>query len=324
MQAQSALKEAKKLAQRSHVSVGEREKVIIDDLASLRALRADVEAQLTHTLNFRSTLDPVEADAIQSTFEKSMKLRHQIEKIGHSAEEFSLWCHKKGIYSENGGEIGQLDRELQNLRWSTRLDAQYPRLSTEPLRWRDDKGLPRLLPFSFYSPTTRLSVHSGWCEIVAGDHGFHRESQKLLENCYEDVFKLMEMRATEIAKHNWWRSYLFWQETTYEVSIEARFHGVIPTEIKKKIDEHKRVFNDLSLWFESDIFLIAEPQELKLSEEVKGRTKRLPKIRIPFIDPDPLVVVYYPGIDPKSFWLICDFDTTPVEEAMELYLANPR
>jgi len=77
-------------------------------------------------------------------------------------------------------------------------------------------------------------------------------------------------------------------------TITATFSGLIPPEIKEKIKEVKGMFDQL--------FIIAEPEGF-----VKSETAIVPK-------GDPLLVGW--KNDSKTLWLIADFDTTAVEDAM--------
>lgn len=77
-------------------------------------------------------------------------------------------------------------------------------------------------------------------------------------------------------------------------SITATFNGIIPDNIKEKIKEVKGMFDQL--------FIIAEPTGF-----VKSSTAIVPKGY-------PLLVGW--KNDTKTLWLIADFDTTAVEDAM--------
>lgn len=88
-----------------------------------------------------------------------------------------------------------------------------------------------------------------------------------------------------------------------ELELTCRFKGLIPNEIRDKIKEARELFS-------GQIFIIAEPGSLTLKEFTP-----LPK-------GDPLIVGYDHSVDPNGLWLIADFDTTSVEEAMFLHSDN--
>jgi|SRR3989344_3478451 len=85
------------------------------------------------------------------------------------------------------------------------------------------------------------------------------------------------------------------------VELTCRFEGLVPSEVKQKIKEARDTFG-------SQIFIVAEPGRLTLNAITP-----LPK-------GDPLIVGYDPTADANSLWLIADFDTTPVEDAMKFSL----
>lgn len=106
---------------------------------------------------------------------------------------------------------------------------------------------------------------------------------------YQDVLRLL---ATK-------------REKRKGLELTCRFEGLIPREVREKIKEARGTFGD-------QIFIIAEPGSFTLNEITP-----LPK-------GDPLIVGYDPNADANGLWLIADFDTTPVEEAMIFHFDNSR
>ena len=103
---------------------------------------------------------------------------------------------------------------------------------------------------------------------------------------YEDVLTLLRARA---------------QRSTGRLGhfISVKFTGIIPEDARERILEAQKHFDR--------IFIIAEPQNMAI-----GKCSPLPR--------DPLVV----GWDGVNMWYICEFDTTPIEEAALLVgPANP-
>ena len=106
----------------------------------------------------------------------------------------------------------------------------------------------------------------------------------VIQNRYDDVVRLLERRSRRSK-----RSFF----------ISAKFSGIIPEDAREKIFEAQKHFDR--------VFIIAEPVGM-----VIGRAAPLPR--------DPLVV----GWDGVDMWYICEFDTTPIEEAALLVgPANP-
>ena len=83
------------------------------------------------------------------------------------------------------------------------------------------------------------------------------------------------------------------QKRTAILSISSLFTGVIPEDVKEKIGAARKDFGD-------EIYIFGEVQEWSLK-----KPKRLPE------GEDPLVI----GRMGDCYFLIADFDTTPVEDA---------
>ena len=112
------------------------------------------------------------------------------------------------------------------------------------------------------------------------------ELPEAIASCYEDVLKTLRQRASKRQK---------------SVKLSCRFEGLIPDDVKQKIAEARGSFKEM--------FLIAEPKGFEINETAIVAPKR-----------DPLVV----GFDGTKLWLIADFETTPVEEAMIFHFDNGR
>lgn len=176
--------------------------------------------------------------------------------------------------------IGELDAEMQS--GKTHLlhllkCHPYPRLSFEPLSWRNDQKAPRLAVFQLDSPRFALVAEAslyrtnGKLEVTLS---CDPKLPGVIQQCYADVFALLRVQA---------------ERTQKTVKLTAKFSGVIPEKVKQRIAHARSVF--------SSIFILAEVGTWSLTEEA------LTKV-------DPLVV----GFADESFWLIDTFDTTPLEE----------
>lgn len=204
-----------------------------------------------------------------------------------------------------------LKRQQIQLQSRVALGNRYLLLNTEPLTWRDKNGWPRLVVFSLDSPNFEMKVASSMTGVredmvrhelrlgpsrtlisfekrLIRDYKFTKNIQPALPHvigsCYSDVLIKLGQMAREHKK---------------SIELSCRFQGLIPLDVKQEIIEARDLFKR--------IFLISEPNGFTISE----RAITVPRPQ-PRPDPDPLVI----GFDGSQLWLIADFNTTPVEEAM--------
>lgn len=198
-------------------------------------------------------------------------------------------------------EINELGRFLAN----SQRDEKYHRLSLEPLTWRTESGLPKLAIFSLGSPLcsfeVSLVVKNGprsWSNYREGVDYYYQQKMigdfpKAISDKYQDVIEylLKEFRT-------WFKTdfHYFKAQTGTKFSLSFQFNGVIPDETRQKIKAARQYFGS--------IYIIAEAKEWALNREI-----------IMPVGKDPLVVGYADG----KLWLIDDFATTPVEDAMFLH-----
>ena len=204
-----------------------------------------------------------------------------------------------------------LKQQQVQLQARVTLGTRYHLLSTEPLTWRDKDGWPRLVVFGLDSPTFEMKITGSMAgvreDLVRREHqlgasrtsisfervkvqeyrftrGIQPKLPHVIGSCYSDVLTKMGQMARKRKK---------------SIKLSCRFEGLIPLDVKQKITEARDLFKH--------VFLVAEPNGFTISE----RAIAVPRPR-PRPDPDPLVV----GFDGSQLWLIADFNTTPVEEAM--------
>ena len=233
----------------------------------------------------------------------------QLERESASAS--SLLGIEGSARNDIADHFSALKFECAQLRSQIVLGARYHLLSMEPLKWRDENGWPRLVVFGIDSPYFEIKSFPSFEDFTMGffngfisriqDHIVKVEKKlgtkttisfeeralpDVIQSCYGDVLlKLEQMSIWDSRKR-----------TSTAFSLSCRFEGLIPQDIRQKIVEAQRSFKE--------VFVIAEVGEIKITER---------KIALPIpAGRDPLAV----GFDGSQLWLIADFETTPVEEAM--------
>src|SRR3989344_2198101 len=211
-----------------------------------------------------------------------------------------------------GINITKLEKKEQQLKAMAMFGSKFLRLSTEPLGWRDGNGWPRLVIFPLNDSSFVMSaeVYRNRFWNILGDSDlidairnwkgkvttFLYPDEALVDfwPYYQDV--LDRLKATTLKRNKTLR-------------LSCQFDGVIPSDVRVKIKSCLEMITELRPDCEptKHIFLIAEPSEWKLQESK-------PKA----IKVDPLVVVWIEN----TLWLVDDFETTAIEEAMVFTPAN--
>ncbi len=157
------------------------------------------------------------------------------------------------------------------------VPERYQILEINPLTVRDKDGFPALVIWKLDSPDFEIEFrHSS-----ETDHLSVLSPKKLpeeLAKCFNDLAKLLKSKVNSS----------YGGRTT----ISCKFTGLIPRDVKGKIEEARSFFGD-------DIFIIGEPGPWKI--DVVNNPK-----------PDPLVVGFRDG----ALWLIDKFDITPLEQML--------
>lgn len=219
----------------------------------------------------------------------------QLATITEQVEHFAALCEsflsvEQVAKSKVEEKLASLKAEQEKLTGIVTFGKQYPLLSLEPLTWRDKSGLPLLVVFGLDSPSFQLVAYRP--SDTDDKFGLEKESipklPPILLSLYDDVCKRI-LRSGELC--------IYSPDSAPNCTIRGRvaeigctFEGVIPSGIKQKITESKDKFQN--------IFIVAEQRGMKIPPG------------------DPLIV----GWDGQNLWLIADFDTTPVEEAMISHL----
>lgn len=167
---------------------------------------------------------------------------------------------------------------------------KYPLFQLDCLKWRNKSGAPLLAVFNLESPVFKISVvgkrRRAW-RPIKWQKKISPSLPAVLQACYADVITRLGGVARTAPKAR--------RVVQANVSIETKFNGLIPDDVRQKIVECKKEFKQ--------IFIVAEAAKYKLTEKVVTAPKPRPNL-------DPLVV----GYDGTNFWLIAAFDMTPLEE----------
>ena len=217
------------------------------------------------------------------TSEKRKKALDQLTKVNTKIERIkvllrNLWpiesSEKKGLELK----LAKLQQEQQDLWQITGFSHHFNRLSLEPLGWRDEQGLPRLVVFSLDQPTAAFDIEliNSW-DNKAFEARMNPELPDALIKCYKDVLEVLAARAKKLGK---------------SIKLTCQFSGLIPLEVKERIEQVRDMFEG--------IYIIAEPASFNLET-------REPTV----LNRDPIVVGYSYG----TLWHITDFETTAIEEA---------
>lgn len=209
----------------------------------------------------------------------STEVRQELEKIASEIEQIQtslkdlLSLEKE--YAENEANLKLTALNKRKAFLENTLNLPYPRLSLEPLTWRNKKGWPKLCLFPVFGKPQ--------VEILADVDRFGFNAHVYLNVfypseincCYDDICAKLKKMAERYHSN---------------VKLTGKWAGgLIPKPIKEKINDlHKNNFRD--------VYILAEPN-WDLSE-------------VKVFDPDPLLVAFYN----KELFLIDQFDLTTLEK----------
>lgn len=176
-----------------------------------------------------------------------------------------------GLESETGTAISERIAELK----CADLDAKYPRLSLDFLKFKNTRGQPQFAVFGLHNSEASLTLDRGGVEQSVPFFHLHR---------FYAGFKMS------------WAAFHIGDK--YRTKLSTHFNGTLPPEAREAIEKAKPDFPRNSDYRDTpreNIGVIASVDSWK--EE---------KIRMA----DPLVV----GFRGARAWLICSFDLTPAED----------
>lgn len=204
-----------------------------------------------------------------------MKKRRELENMEDLSKDF-LPIEHTGT-SDVAEKIQSLKNDITALLSQTVPHPTIlPVFDLECLRWRDENGFPRLVPFSVNHPEVTFGIKKmrwgrrfSWYTEPALKYG--------LAGYYKDVSS--KLRSLRRPGHS--------------IVISASFDGVIPDHVRDTIMGAKEIYEDLRI--------VAEVRGWKVTE------KRDP---VRSVAADPILIGYYRGL----YRMVEVFDTTSVEQ----------
>lgn len=174
--------------------------------------------------------------------------------------------------------------KIQSLR--QKIGQDYPLLNMDFLKMRNKDSLPKFAVFTLNEPiayfkTTLEFFSDGRCSSVILDTNCQNLA---VVSRYYDIFKLLR-------QHLWFESLSSSMVKKSWVTLQTKFPGIIPANIRNQINEVRPHFDE--------VVIIAEAPKW----EIDGKIIHYPP------NPDPLVV----GIKDKFCYLVNSFDVTLLE-----------
>lgn len=199
---------------------------------------------------------------------------------------------KKGLLGIEKNGAPAIDARIKELEGEKR-GLSYRKLSTEPLRWRDSKGMPRLVLYSIDRPEAKF-IFDGEELTVPGP----------TELSLEGVDEYDEDSEAEANKNRALYPDLFVYDDIYDklqkeyektddlqaIEYTTIFDGLLPTDVREIAKREKKNFDGL--------YILAEVKGWKRTEIAR------PKYA------DPLLL----GWANPYFYVLAAFDLTPTEE----------
>ncbi len=232
---------------------------------------------------------PIEADA-KPVIEK--EYIDQVQEVKAQLVEL-----RKELESRHKEEkLAELERQAVD------IDHSYRRIDMGFLkrrRWskKSKCPVPLFAVFNLDKPESWISVR-----MWRGQDNRHEFEEFVgvpaLREYFEDVLKTLVTVVESLL--GWWSA-----NSQAQAYLLAKFAGVLPDEVRTKIESWKTQFDE--------VFLVAEaPSDWEIQTEVVYR---------PIPQHDPLVI----GKKGHYYWLLAAFDTTPAEEyaRKEYTLAKP-
>jgi hypothetical protein len=171
---------------------------------------------------------------------------------------------------------------MQERRLKSKYGDAYPPISLDALRtFRTPAGWPAIAIFNLDNPRFAISLKPN--SFQEGSIKFTPKLPPALTVCFNDV---VDKLHTYIR-----RDFLGEIVNQTPIVLAAEYTGLIPLEIKEKIEKAQKVFRQ--------IFILAEPIGWSLTKSA-------------ILPADPIVV----GWDGKDLYFIAEYDTTPVEDAL--------
>jgi hypothetical protein len=179
-------------------------------------------------------------------------------------------------------QVGELEKQKVKLRNQINYNG-LPKLSLEPLKWRDKNGWPRLALFGLESPVCSLRVEGYW-----SDKWFRSEWKP-----YSKIYSGMPTELLQYYDDVKQKLYDLCAQHKADVTLRCSYSGVFPLSTRHKIHDNMDKFKRLYLLTEATDWQVVMTEKPKPTLELA----------------DPLLV----GWDGESLWLIDHFELTPIE-----------
>ncbi len=214
------------------------------------------------------------------------------------------------IEAETLATIAMLDARIDELSvdiLGLKLDKVYKRIDMGFLMMRkntgSDAGLPLFAVFTPTVPDFEVAMHITKKER-SNDYIEHVScSRKSVRSWFRSAFSQTIRRHAETHLTRW-GSDRYWYAVDLTVRITAKFAGVIPDSVRKRIHLAQPDFDEILIVSEAPLW------------EVKVEDRLLRPVPVG----DPLVI----GRKGKGFWLIDSFDTTSAEEYVRREFTSDR
>ena len=245
-----------------------------------------------------------------------------------------------GIEAEHTEELQDIARqtggELGVLRYMEQSGQEFKGFPSEPFGWRDDQGLPALMPFSLESPKVSIRDTGKHQNLPRSVRPFYKDVSNLLAKKSDNELRLRELKTWPIvilicllivaAAMTGYLTDTMPAEMSFALvfgvcllvyvfgiffiytapdrdhmgkkhfEVQATFKGLIPDTVR----QHIKQLVEAKVF--DEIFILAEVPDLQITDY------ELPEPRSPRYG-DPLVI----GCKGTKFWLTNAFDTSPVE-----------
>lgn len=252
----------------------------------------DTSIQL-NTLISTSTKTQKEIDSARTELLESTETCRELDQKTLSCE------HEAKVKLAN--ELNKLELEMVELEIDEfSLQYGFPQFDLEmALRMRDNKGLPRLLPFDLNTPEFRLGPKKVYRTDQYRDGHYRYEYRIKLRRCSfeSDFVNVYDIYDDLLEKYNPWQTDAIRQDRPCPIkALKASFPGVIPSAVRDLIAKHTNKFDRM--------FFVADCTDHVRVCEIED----MEMVELPAVDP------FLIGEKKDKYYLVKAFNTTSYEE----------